>query len=300
MARVRPKSVTRSARSSGLTPSLLCRFTPQAHGGDPAPTMHVPEHLRQELVRDGTIVMEELERHGRPSVLSVWLLDSEVAALPREPLAERAVDHFRSAIGRIAGPGGDDEVTWPLGRATLYLHVAPHPATPEELMRRAEQAQKSLLADVVDVTDRIRELIEGELEQALGDLPPEYSARRHVFATLHDSVRSVIASALEPVLNEQAAAMPQETYEEKKALAKWVNAELRRFGLALKSDRTDRPCILVGNPGNRPGFGRFMLQYADEHGKLQNPLTSVTLPHLALMPDDLTRASYISPKDRGR
>ncbi len=142
------------------------------------------------------------------------------------------------------------------------------------------------------VSDQIAELFRRAIAPKVEELPKDYASRREALTALNDATRVAIAKALEAPLNAHAATLPQDTYEDKKTLAKWINAELRQFGLALKCDRTDRPCILVGNPGNRPDVGRFMLQYMDERGKLHHPLTSVTLPKLELMTDDLARATY--------
>lgn len=130
------------------------------------------------------------------------------------------------------------------------------------------------------------------IESSFVELPFDFAARRKILIRAFDMAREEIAKAFEPVLNEVAAKMPQATYEEKKELAKWVNAELRRFGLAIKNPHSGKPCLLMGNPGGKPGFGRFLLEYTDDTGKRHHPLTSVTLPHLDLVPDELTRASY--------
>jgi hypothetical protein len=130
------------------------------------------------------------------------------------------------------------------------------------------------------------------LKEALGDLPAEYDALRDSLGKMSEVFRVSLAEKLEPALNARAATMPQETYEDKKTLAKWINAELRRLGLAIKDPKTGKPCHLVGDSGNKPGIGRFMLNYTEDAGKLVHTVTSVTLPPLTLMPDDLSRAPY--------
>jgi hypothetical protein len=136
---------------------------------------------------------------------------------------------------------------------------------------------------------RFEQLIERELES----LPSDYQLRRQRLIQYFGVVRTLLGRALEPMLNAQAASMPHETYEDKKRLAKWVNAELQQIGgLALRCPRTKKPCFLMGNPGGTPGRGRFVFEYTDEQGKRHHPFTSVSLPRLVLMPDDLVRASY--------
>jgi len=130
---------------------------------------------------------------------------------------------------------------------------------------------------------------------------PTYKEIRAECVREYDRTRNAICVVLSAALNEEASARPHSTYEEKKELSRWINAELRQFGLALKCDRTDRPCLLMGNPGGRPGIGRFVFEYTDDTGKRHHPLTSVELPGLMLMPDDLTRSSYGERKaDRAR
>lgn len=131
--------------------------------------------------------------------------------------------------------------------------------------------------------------LQGMLDRIAAALPVQYAARREALAELSDVFRASFAAALEPALNAQASAMPQASYEDKKDLAKWVNAQLRALGLAVKDPKTGRPCHLVGSPGNRPDVGRFMLNHRDAGGRLVHGLTSVTLPHLELIPDDLSR-----------
>ncbi len=134
------------------------------------------------------------------------------------------------------------------------------------------------------------------LQEAMGEvvrhLPEDYDARRAALAEMFDTCRQQVAAGLEPAFNAKAKDTPHDTYEDKKTLAKWVNAELRRFGLAIWSPRTGDRCFLMGNPGGTPGAGRFVLEYTDKQGKRQHPLTSVSLPHLDLMPDEMTRAPY--------
>lgn len=131
-------------------------------------------------------------------------------------------------------------------------------------------------------------------------LPPSFSGRRQAMHALSLGVRREIAKAIQESLTTHLATMPQESYGEKKSLAKWVNAELRALGLAIRDPKTGRPCLLVGDPGNRPEQGRFLLDYVDESGSRVHAMTSVALPPLVLMPDDLSRAPYGSRVSRSR
>lgn len=156
-----------------------------------------------------------------------------------------------------------------------------------EAVRRGE---RTLVDDVT--VESPAEGFRKALARVLADMPDDYAARRRSLAALSDSVRAAIASTLGPALNAQAAAMPQVTYEDKKKLAKWVNAELRRFGLALAVAGTPAPCLLTANTGGRPGIGRFAFYYTDESGRRHDVLSPTSLPELHLTLDELTRAPY--------
>jgi len=116
-------------------------------------------------------------------------------------------------------------------------------------------------------------------------LPSDYLQQKQALVTLYAGVRSEIAAYLGPALNAHCSTLPQQTYDEKRALAKWVNAELRQFGLAIKCPKTGQSAYLVAHPGGRPGIGRFHLEVAGPDGSPQRTLTSAVLPELALIPE---------------
>jgi hypothetical protein len=130
------------------------------------------------------------------------------------------------------------------------------------------------------------------VEQEVTRLPSGYDDARRFLAKLSDAVREKIAAALEPRLNAEARNRPQQTYEEKKELAKWITAELRRFGLALSVEGTTRPCLIMANTGGRPGIGRFALYYTDDAGRRHDVYSPGNLPDLKLTLDEMARAPY--------
>jgi hypothetical protein len=142
--------------------------------------------------------------------------------------------------------------------------------------------------------------VKAVIAKAVEGVKDDYRSCREVLFSLHEASRHAFAVALKSPLNAAAAKMPQSTYEEKKTLAKWVNAELRHLGLALRDPKTGKPCFLIGNAGNRPGSSRFLLDYVDDKGKRVRAHTSVTLPELELMPDDLSKAQYGERTQRSR
>jgi hypothetical protein len=66
------------------------------------------------------------------------------------------------------------------------------------------------------------------------------------------------------------------------ALARWVNAELRRFGLALICPKSRRPSVLLADRGGIAGVGRFQVQSEDPDGRKVRAHSSATLPRLEL------------------
>jgi hypothetical protein len=130
------------------------------------------------------------------------------------------------------------------------------------------------------------------MENATNALPRDYEGRREGLAALLDTVRTEIAAALEPAINQQVSSMSQAAYEDKKTVAKWITSELRRFGLALSVDATDQPCLIMANSGGRPGIGRYAFYYTDDAGTRHDVFSPGTLPQLKLTLDELTRAPY--------
>jgi hypothetical protein len=86
--------------------------------------------------------------------------------------------------------------------------------------------------------------------------------------------------------------MPHDTYEEKKAQARWVNEELRRFDLAIKGP-TGQPSILLVGTGKHPEIGVFILEHRTSEGKRQRPVQTPSLPHLELMEANPRREAFI-------
>jgi hypothetical protein len=120
---------------------------------------------------------------------------------------------------------------------------------------------------------------------------------------LHRAVQQHIAAQLEPALKARMQVLPQNTYEDKKALTKWVNAELRRYGLAIRVETVEKigenvetkvyPAILASDVGKRREEGRFQLEYMSDVGKklrpVSTPALSVLMDHFRLMIDDPER-----------
>ena len=95
------------------------------------------------------------------------------------------------------------------------------------------------------------------------------------------AARMQIAAELAPALNIHIRAMPHGTYDEKRELARWVNAELEPLGLAVQCPKTGLPAKLRGMAGHWRGIGRFGIEVSID-GKQKTPTVSDSLPELTL------------------
>ena len=143
---------------------------------------------------------------------------------------------------------------------------------------------------VPSLEDKLKELTQG--------LPEDYDGRAAALTEFNHACGRHLADQLAPALNAKVHGMPHATYEEKKALAKWVNDELRRFDLAIKCPKTGQPSLLLAGPGNHPEAGRFILEHKTSDGKRVRPVNSPVLPHLELMEANPRREALQEWRDR--
>ena len=137
-----------------------------------------------------------------------------------------------------------------------------------------------------------------EISRQLDPLQSDYGALRERAHSIQQSLRNAIALALEAPLEAHVQAVPHDTLSEKRALAKWLNAELRGLGLAIRCPKTDRPAYLIGSPC-APGDGsRFQLETQDDNGMPRRTCSSYDLPRLRLMVD--TRGHGLHGPGTGR
>ncbi len=221
----------------------------------------------------------------------------------RFPAAVRPVveSQIVAMVDQAMGAPGAKESSARGSGYTIQLRVFADSATAETWARThaPSDQQRIRLAVPQESQDKINQI--RRAVRAIADaLPDAYAKKRDGIVATGDAVREELARALEPILNAEAAKLPQATYDEKKTLAKWINAELRRVGLAIRCPKTGNPCLIVATTGHSPLVGRFVLDYTDSEGKRQHPVSSVTLPTLQLMPDDLTRAPYGERRSRSR
>lgn len=94
--------------------------------------------------------------------------------------------------------------------------------------------------------------------------------------------RQTLANSLAPALNARIRAMPQETLEQKKALADWVNDELEPLGLAVRDPKTGKPAQIRGDVGDYLGVGRYQFRF-QENKKTVRSTTTNELPVLIVV-----------------
>jgi HEAT repeat protein len=102
-----------------------------------------------------------------------------------------------------------------------------------------------------------------------------------------DADRAKMAGRLQPHFNAYLKTMPQGTYEEKQALAKWINMQLEPRGLALKCPNTGAASLLQADSGHKPGIGRFQF-YHMKDGVRVRTATSGELPDLQVIAHSAT------------
>lgn len=233
----------------------------------------------------------------RAQILAVSLVSGQVGDLPTDQLSPSDLRAIAVALAQTLGAGNETALVRVAG-VTLRLQSLDKPATATKLPRTRGSALEQRSA--VEVSYRLAEEFNRSVAAKCEELPRDFAIRREALRSLHAASRAAIAKAFEPVLNEHATTMPQATYDEKRALAKWVNAELRELGLAIRCPKTGQPALLRGHPGGTPGVGRFHLEITDSNGIQRRTVTSVTLPRLSLLVDDLARAPYGERPPRSR
>lgn len=107
-----------------------------------------------------------------------------------------------------------------------------------------------------------------------------------------------VAQRIAPSLNQHLASAPQETLEEKQALAKKTNALLRELGLAIRDKTTHDVVYLQADPGHDPVRGRFQLRRSDDAPNFRRTRSAVDLS--TLLPLDLVASPDRHPRPWGR
>jgi hypothetical protein len=128
----------------------------------------------------------------------------------------------------------------------------------------------------------LRSAWEDATAELLKSLPEGYLPLTGKLADVDKAFRVAIARRVTDAFNRHVVTMPAASYDDKRALARWVNAELRRLGLALVCPKTRRPAVLLADPGGAAGVGRFQFQSEGPDGRKVRAYSSATLPVVEL------------------
>jgi hypothetical protein len=118
---------------------------------------------------------------------------------------------------------------------------------------------------------------------------------------LNQLTKAEIAARLAPALNAKLRSIPHERYEDKQTAVSWVNAQLRKLGLAVRCPVTGRPATLVTDiRGGGYDISRFRFQIREDNGHRRRTCSSRTVPELVLMPDEERQEPIIKWAERLR
>ncbi len=200
------------------------------------------------------------------------------------------------AVGLLAKNGGD---LLSIEQFSIRLRLGKNRANLSQWLESEREPRKADVAESEEIASGVASLRK-TIRAILSNATDNYDEHRAMLIALSDAFRQEISQSFEPVFNEQVQGLKKDSYDEKKAVAKYANAELRRLGLGIRCPTTGEPAILQAYPGNRPDEGRFRLDYTDADGRRRQVVSWMTLPDLALMPASLTRVPYGQSGQRRR
>lgn len=116
------------------------------------------------------------------------------------------------------------------------------------------------------------------------DLPDGFDERHAALKAIRDEFHDQLARNFEPVLNEYAQLLPQDTYDEKRKTASMINGLLRSVGLTIQ-DKRGRAAVLYSDThsAEHPEITRFRLEAKDEQGRVRRTGAWRYMPSLTLM-----------------
>jgi len=130
----------------------------------------------------------------------------------------------------------------------------------------------------------------------LKDTPTDYSRRHEQMTAIRQSFYRQLAIALAQPLRDYLVSLPQETYEQKSHLARWLNEQLNSVGLAVLCHRTYRPATLIAE-SDSTGKGYYALEVHDESSHHIRTLSKRrSLPFIELVQDDPNAAPPLSAR----
>lgn len=123
------------------------------------------------------------------------------------------------------------------------------------------------------------------IEQLVSERQREdYESLRARLIEARDLFHDLLAERFTEPFNAHLAAQPSATLQEKQALARAANTDLRSLSLAIRCPKTAQPAILLADPGYRSSAGRFQITLIADATSRARTSSSVALPHADLMP----------------
>jgi hypothetical protein len=108
------------------------------------------------------------------------------------------------------------------------------------------------------------------LREELSHVSGDYVEVRAALAQARKIFHRELAQAFQPHLNAELFALPQNDYEQMKALASWVNRETRELGLAIRGQKVGGPAIVQASYRDREETSaRFRIVETSEAGVRQ-------------------------------
>jgi hypothetical protein len=104
---------------------------------------------------------------------------------------------------------------------------------------------------------------------------------------LSAAIQTLVIKRLQPAVNQQLAAMPQDTLAEKQSLCRWANAELRFAGLTIQCPKTGHSAMLHADPGRNSSVGRFQIELLGGEHKRHRTVVTTELPEVQLRVDSM-------------
>lgn len=134
------------------------------------------------------------------------------------------------------------------------------------------------------------ESTEGDLEKKwqaavrsiLAEIPADYGRAKALVASLRRALDSEAAIAISESFNREVQKRPRQSMEEKRALVRWVNSELKGIGLCLRNPDGQAAILVADYRDDDKTESRLRLQTANTAGSPKRLSLPSELPSLQL------------------
>lgn len=121
------------------------------------------------------------------------------------------------------------------------------------------------------------------LRSLMANLPAEYRGARDRLRQLSDIFHDELAAAFQPILQAKLASMPDDSLEDKRAVATWANGEVRHLGLAFRAPTGAPARLVVDYTNGSTKQGRFRFDLGVHAGRQRRAGVYHELPPIELM-----------------